>query len=190
MADNTDKLAEIASSLKKRTEREEAILAQPDLMDIICDAVASGGSVLELVQTYDIRYTKIMRFIHGNPDHQKLYDQALKDREEWFIETLMRELRSIGLVDIRKLYDEKGALLPPNKWPDSEARAVSQIETCEKQGAHGYVEGTITKVKLHDKIKALHLHGKDLGKFLDRIEHSGTIKLDELIGGSFATDKK
>ncbi len=168
--------------------RLERLLASPDTLDTIFDNVASGGSLIDLVKAWGVNYGKLARWLFGDPERLKRYQEALQAREDWAKEAIIHEMTQIGMQDIRRLYAENGELLPVDRWPDDIARAVASIEVLEKQGAHGYSEGTITKVKLHNKVQALHLAGKDVGKFVDRTEHSGTIKLDEVIGGSIAAD--
>ena len=72
---------------------------------------------------------------------------------------LARELCAMATLDPRRLYDNKGGMLPVQKWPDDVSRAISSIETAEI----GYGEeavGSTHKVKFWDKGRALELVSK------------------------------
>lgn len=79
------------------------------------------------------------------------------------LDTLLKQMLAIARSDLRKIFDGSGALLPPNKWPDDVAMAVSGLEVVEMQGgmevsedgAPKHVPMYTKKVKLWDKVKAL-----------------------------------
>lgn len=93
-------------------------------------------------------------------------------------ETVLRELLKIATSDVRRLFDSKGALLPPEKWPDDVASAVSSVEIedlFEGFGDSRTQIGYTKKVKLWDKPKALELLGRHLKLYTDKVE----LKVDE-----------
>lgn len=104
-------------------------------------------------------------------------------------ETVLSELLKIATSDIRCLFDEKGAILKPDLWPDNIARCVSSIQVEELEE---YIDGQKTfvgytkKIKLWDKNRALEKLAKHLGLLIDKIEHSGKVTLEDLVTKSFA----
>jgi len=104
-------------------------------------------------------------------------------------EQILRELVAVGTSDVRNLLDEDNCVLPPSDWPDALGKAVSYIEVEEIYQGRGeareYV-GRVKKIKLWDKIKSLELLGKNLALWVDRVEHSGSVKLEDLITASIA----
>jgi hypothetical protein len=48
--------------------------------------------------------------------------------------------------------------------------------------------GEIKKFKLYDRLKALELRGKQLGMFIQKVEHSGKVSLEELVSAANRED--
>lgn len=160
----------------------------PEFLGSLCDHVASGGSVIALCRTLDIKYVNVIGWIHRAPERDKRYQEALTARAEWAMERVLQEIQLIGTVDIRRAYDASGALLPVNDMPDDVAAAVSGIETddiYEGFGTEREKVGETRKLKLIDKLKALELMGKNFGMFIDRHEIDiGKQTLEALVSGS------
>lgn len=91
---------------------------------------------------------------------------------------VLRELASVGFIDIGEAFDDEGSLLPLKKMPASVRRAVSSIETSSQVLDDGKAV-FVTKVKFWDKLKALELIGKNLKMFTDLHEHSGKFTLEQ-----------
>lgn len=101
-------------------------------------------------------------------------------------DTILRELLHLATSDLRKLFDEKGVLLPPDQWPDDSAIAVSSVEVdelWEGYGAERIQVGVTKKVKFWDKPKSLELLGKHLKLFTDKMEVSGKVTIEDLVAG-------
>lgn len=69
---------------------------------------------------------------------------------------ILSEYSRLGFSDIRKLFDDKGVLLPPNSWPDDIAAAVVSIDSKEtrlKDEKGNFINewDVVHKIKLHDK---------------------------------------
>jgi len=97
---------------------------------------------------------------------------------------VLGELVRIAKSDVRKLFDDNGGLLPPSQWPDDMAGAVASVEVDEIFQGYGEDRehiGYTKKVKLWKKEKALELLGKNLSLFVERVEVSGKISLEDLI---------
>ena len=108
-------------------------------------------------------------------------------------QTILSELLKLATSDIRQLFDEKGALLPPDQWPDNIARSVSSIqvdELFEFDNGQRNQTGYTKKIKLWDKNAALDKLAKHLGLLVDKVEHSGTVTLESLIAQSYGKKKE
>lgn len=79
-------------------------------------------------------------------------------------EQVLRELKRIGMSDIRKLYDETGRLKKVTELDDDTAAAVSSVEFEEVDRAE---IGRTVKIKCFDKTKALETLGRHLGLWKD-----------------------
>lgn len=87
---------------------------------------------------------------------------------------ILRELYAIVHSDLRKAFNpETGALLPPHKWPDDVAKAMSSIKVVEMTGAAAmggadgleHVPMYTKEVKFWDKNSAIDKAMKHLGMF-------------------------
>jgi len=174
-------------------ERETLVFQDPELMTKICRHVSSGGTVIQLCDLWKIHFADVMRFIRADTTRKELYNQSLADREEWTYERILMELRAIGTVDIRELYDDQGNLKHVKDWPSSAAAAVAGVDVFEEWAGGGEDRtqvGTVRKLKLIDKIKALELAGKTQKMFTDRVESTTVLKLEDLIHGSWGDNEK
>ena len=157
----------------------------------VCTHVTNGGALPELCKSRKLSYNQVITWIYSDPDRASAYESSLRARGEWFIQSILNELKDIALADIREAYDSNGTLLPPDKWPDSLARVVQAVETEEIYDGRGKDRqpiGTTKRLKMWDKLRALELLGKNLRMFKEEVEHSGTLSLEALVEGSMKPD--
>jgi phage terminase small subunit len=98
------------------------------------------------------------------------------ERTQVTADRVITEVARLGFSDLRKLFDDKGALLPIYQWPEDAAAAVSAVEVdelFEGFGENRVQVGYTKKVKLWDKGKALEMLGRHLKLWVDRIEATG-----------------
>lgn len=88
------------------------------------------------------------------------------ERVEVTADDTLRQIDEIASSDLRLLFDDAGALLPPRLWPDEIARAVSSFRVVTKKAGEGEVEH-VAEVKLWDKTRALEMKARHLGMFND-----------------------
>lgn len=90
----------------------------------------------------------------------------------------LRESASLAYSNVKALFDEHGNLLPIHQLPDHIAAAIGSIEVVKKNLAAGDGQtDTVHKIKLWDKPKNLEMLFKHLGLLVERLEHSGGIKI-------------
>lgn len=169
-----------------RCKSTDAYINEEGRIVEICDLIANGGSLTTFSQENNYIYSHIINWIQDDSDRKKLYEASLHARGEWVAQRLLAELGRISFIDARKIYKEDGSLKPVDEWPDDVAAAISGVEITEakydKDGEE--VSPSVKKVKLFDKLKALEMLGRNLKMFTDKIDHSGTMKLEELVVGS------
>lgn len=149
---------------------------QPILADIaikekfqdIIDNVSNGGSLINLCALWNIRYSDMMRIIRADDILSKRYNQALKDREEWAKERILKEVQSLSMFNIKDIFNLDGTLKKPAEMPPEFTAAIKEVTA----------DGDI---KFIDKLKALDLYHKQMGLFVDKKEISGTLSLETLI---------
>ncbi len=161
------------------------------LIETICECVAMGNSIITLARTWEIRYTVISKWIRAKPERKKLYDSAVEDRKEWFVERLLMEMKTIAVSDLRQLFNDDGSLKPPSEWSEEASQFISSIEInelFEGTGKERELIGHTKKIKLWDKSKSIDQLGKHLAMFIDRVEHSGKVTLADILAASYVVD--
>lgn len=102
---------------------------------------------------------------------------------------VLEEVRTLALTDvIGALYDDEGRPISPRSLPEAVRRCIASIEVeelYEGTGQDRVAIGRVRKIKVWDKLKAIDLLGKHLDLFRDRVEHSLSKSLEDLIAESY-----
>lgn len=184
-------MSDIIAEGRARRDRTLEKFNDPEFINDIAAHVANGGALTDFCQTLDLRYSDVVMWIYGDAARKELYEKMLNARGEWFIQSILSELRAIGMVDLRRAYDEKGNLLPISQMPADVARVIAGFEVDDitiGKGDDAQTIGQTKKIKLWDKLRALELLGKNLRMFVDQVEHTGKVTLEELVNGSMKPD--
>jgi hypothetical protein len=161
---------------------ESRLFSQDQTIDVICSFTAGGGALTDLCDSWGVRYGEVNNWINSDKERRTRYFDALEARKEWAVEKILKELRTLAMSDIRKLFDESGAMLPVDKWPEDIARAVEAVKVDEiTDHKTGQVLGYTRQVKLWSKTKALEMLARNLQMFLDRLELSKAKSLEDII---------
>lgn len=169
------------------------IFNDPELIDKICKHVASGGSAIHLAEIWEINYGALMNWVRDEDSRSAKYDKALLDRKEWAVERILVELNAIAMVDLKSAYNEDMSLKPISEWPKELRAAVKSVEQTELFETSDRVKtqiGWTKKVNLHDKLKALELLAKNHSMLTENVNHSGVVKLEDLVLASYENREK
>lgn len=125
-----------------------------------------------------------------NPKIQSLILKGSKRRSEqtgidaaW----LLKRLADEADADIADLYDENGILKPVDQWPDIWRKGLVQGIDVENEyigrGENREKIGTVTKIRVSDRVKRLELIGKhiNVGAFSEKLELSGNLTLESIL---------
>lgn len=179
-----------ASRKRQRTHAWLDLAEDPATLRAICDHVAEGGALPEWCRAQGVRFADVNAWLSADEGRRLLYDQAKKGRDEYLGEIVIRNLRQLADVDIAQAYDENGNVLPIADMPPELRRAIAGLEVFEEYQGRGenreYI-GQTKKIKLVDPAKAVELLGKYRRMFVDKVEHSGSLTLEDLVGGSMAS---
>lgn len=168
------------------TSRTRAVIENPDTLQTILDNTSNGGSLIDLCQMWNVRYSDIFRWIYEDEKRRAAYNAAERARGEWFIQRVLKEIRDLGVVNIKDIFDDHGNLKDLKDIPTATAAAISYVETFEEYSAGKNPEylGRTRKIRLNDKLKALELIGKNFFMFVDvrRVEGDVAIvhKVDQV----------
>lgn len=171
------------------SEKFEEFVSDPENFGRFLDHIANGGAGPPFCRAHGIGFHYMVRWINADSSRQKQYEISLLARKEWVIESLLGELRSIAFIRVSDLYNADMSLKHPSEWPDHVAGCIKEIEQIEYFEGYGRDKehvGHIKKLKMHDKIKAIELLGKNLALFVETQRHEIGETLGDLIMRSVA----
>lgn len=174
----------------KLTQDEIDLESNPDTIEELCANVSAGGTLPGFCELKRVRYGMIAPWVYGDPARLKAYQQATLARADWVEQTIFQQLHAIATLDLRGAYSPDGEVLPMDQWPADLARAVSGFKSEGQYSAEGEHLGDKKELKLLDKLKAIELLMKNKRMLSDRLEHSGSVSLEQLVTDSRAESPK
>lgn len=96
-------------------------------------------------------------------------------------------IADLAFYDIADLFADDGSLKAVHDIPVAMRNAIAGIEVEELWEGRGEAReriGNLHKVKLADRKGSLELLGRHLKLFTDKVEHSGTVTLEEILTAS------
>jgi len=144
------------------TDAVEPWMSNPKVADDILRHVADGGTLMEWARAYGVSYTVLAGWIASDKDRSTGYKLALKMRDEYLTEMVVRNLRMYADFDPAEMFDADGRLLNIKDMPERIRRALSAMEIGEG------LDGEVTKrVKWIDPGRAIELLGKYRKMFVE-----------------------
>lgn len=115
-------------------------------------------------------------------------DKAVEEKVIVTKAEILNGLKNIAALDLRKLYDANGVLLPVKDWPDEIATSLQGVKTLEEfeKSLNGSMEkiGETKEIKLGDRKAAWDLLGKHLKLWSDTTVNVN-LSLEDLVNKSF-----
>lgn len=174
-------------------EKETQFYQGQDTIQKLCRHIASGGLLLDFVESHGVLYGDVKRWIDADPTRKELFTQAMSHNQDLKTEKLLRELARAGFSDIRKLYDEKGNLKNVADLDDATAAALNSIEVFEEFEGFGrerHQIGVTKKIKMIDKLKALELYGKTFAAYTEKVQANLNLSLEDIVAASWEPKKE
>ncbi len=172
----------------EENDKLNTLMTRPDTMTRICTHIASGGMLIDLCEAWAVPYGQMLEWIHSDDNRNKLYQRSMQSLMFWAMDTVLKELKHIGTVDLALAYKDDGSLKHPKEMPVEVRRCIAGIEVMEEfegVGKDRELIGYTKKVKFHDKIKALELIGKKFAMWIDHSKIDVTNKsIEELVDAS------
>lgn len=160
-----------AKEQRQLGRRLRLLKAAKRTLDVILSHVRNGGSLIDLCDTWQVRYSDVIAWVREDKapgGRSELYDQACRDRSEWTDEMVLSEIRLRCRLDPRRLYHADGTRKKVHELDADVARMVDEVKA----------DGTI---KFFGKKEALELAGKNRKLYTDNVNHSGELKLEDLL---------
>jgi hypothetical protein len=180
--------------MEDRVSRTAALVGAEGFLERYCEHLANGGDGPSYCMDRDVRYSDVLRWVVADEERKVCVGAAESAGAKWFVASIMAELKKVGMVDIGKAYDERGALLPMQDIPPEVRACIVAVESEELYdgvGAMRTMVGYTKRIKFSDKLKALELLGKNLQMFIDtsRVIHTGRVTLEDLVMASNSTQE-
>ena len=125
----------------------------------------------------------------GNVKVKEYVENKLKPKFEKYDitqERILQEYAKIAFLNPKHLFNNDGTLKGIHEIDDDTIAAINGVEVqeiFEGSGKDREQVGTLHKLKIVDKKGALDSLAKIQGMFIDKVEHSGKITIDDLITG-------
>ena len=164
----------------------ERLTNNPDAMENIFNHVAQGGSLVELAKMWDIPYWAIAGYT-SQEGRDKVLNRAMVLRSEYWIEKLKGLVQELTESNIKDFFKDDGTLKRIDEMPEVKSAAIQSlkiVEYFEGSGKEKMQVGFTKEIKFWDKTKSIEMLAKILGMFVEKHEHSHTIKLEDLVGAS------
>lgn len=87
-------------------------------------------------------------------------------------ERVLAAIAEIAFGDLRRMFDENGALKRPTDWDDETAAAVAGIEVITVSKGEGEIEH-VAKIKRADRLRALDMLARHHSLYNDKLELTG-----------------
>jgi len=99
---------------------------------------------------------------------------------------ILKALHELATSDIGDLFTPMGSLKDLGDMTPAARRTIQSIEVHEifDRNDKDHVIGLVKKIKFWDKPKSLELLGKNKKLFTDKVEHTGTLTLEQLVHAS------
>lgn len=151
-------------------------------ISIICNHVASGGSVIDLCETWEVPYAEVRNWIRLDKDRKERFAQAMEDRSEYERESIIMELSNIKSAKQTDFFDEENKIKHPSEWTPAMKSIVKEIILNDDR--------EVVKVVFWNKEKALELLGKKNQLYTENHKVEGHMTLEQLVAASRGDDGK
>lgn len=134
-------------------------------------------------KTANEQSTRLLAKVHIQK-YLQAKEKKIEEKIDVTVEKIIREYSRIAFFDPRKLFNDDDNLKQMTELGDEDAAVIGGLDVenlYEGRGKDRENVGTLKKVKLVDKIRALDSLAKIKGLFVEKVEHSGKITIDDLI---------
>lgn len=169
---------------ESRAAALERVTSDPNIMLQVVEHITTGGTLIELCETWGVPYLAVSRWIKADKTRSSLYEEAKAERSAWVEERLLKELRLIAMANPADAFNDDHSVKDIKDMPESTQRVIQDItvnELWETTGEGRTQIGEVKRVRFYNKTEAIQLAAKNLGLLIDRRELSITRKLEDIV---------
>lgn len=160
-------------------ERTRAALSDPDFIEDLCEDIADGKTLSEVVRERNIKYKLVFEWIAGDEVRVAAYEKAIQARGQGYRDSVLEQLKAATQADFLDAVNEDGSIKSPSEIPPSLRPVVVGYE--ESTTADGRVT---RRIKAADKLRAAELLGRTGAMFTDKVDLGGKLTLEQLVMAS------
>jgi hypothetical protein len=169
---------------ESRSAAFERVTSDPLIMLQVVDHITTGGTLIELCETWGVPYLAFYRWIKADMSRTSLYEEAKEERAAWVEERILKELRLIAIANPADAFNSDQTVKPLDQMPEATQRVIQEITVNElwETNENGRQQvGEVKRIKFYSKTEAIQLAAKNLGLLIDRKELSITRKLEDIV---------
>jgi hypothetical protein len=164
-----------------RLQRREAFIfriSEPEIFEDICDRISDGATLSDIAREMNANYRWVYSWFHDTdfPERAEAFEIAKAARDSLMKEDVIGQIHRLATMDIREAFDDAGNLKAISNIPEHLAKGISSIDTSYDQ------QGVETKkIKFVDRGQMLALGGRRQKMFVDKVEMSGQMSLEQAV---------
>ena len=163
---------------KQRREQFMSRMAEPETFEQICDDVADGKTMIDVAVELNANFRWLYSWVNDEffPERKQAWDSAETARDIFQKESIVGQLHRLGNMDIREAFDGNGNLLPIHQIPEHIAKGIASIDVSTSEDGE-----TTKKLRFTDRGQMLALGGRRHRMFVDKVEVSGQMSLEQAV---------
>lgn len=158
------------------------------LIEDCCMAIANGYTMTEWCRSKGINYGSFRSELRRTKMFEVRIMEAELAREEWLKEELLKLMRDITQLNPQSCFDDKGHYLGINGLPENAAKLIKKAKVRLQSNGPDEPPDEILEIEFYDKQKSIDQIGKYIQMFVERIEVSHKVTLEETVTRSFEAD--
>ena len=165
----------------ERRERFNMAAKEPEFLEVLCDRIADGETLVDITRGMGANFRWMYEWLNDMnfPERREKYNEAENARDASMKEDIVGQIHRLSNVNVKDMFDDSGNLKRISDLSDHVAKAVASIDVTENE------KGEVTKkIRMVDKGQMLTLGGRRQRMFVDRVDVSGQMSLEQAVNES------
>jgi hypothetical protein len=165
-------------SRRERREYFASKVSEPEALELICDRLSDGETLADLARDFKANYRWLFEWLNDpeHPDRAAMVERAMQARDSMSQEEVVGQLHRLATLDVRGAFNTNGDMKQITDMPATMAKAISSIDVTENE------RGEVTKkIRFVDRGQMLGLSGRRHRMFVDRVDMTGQVSLEQAV---------
>lgn len=162
-------------TVEKNIEKKPVAI-DASLIEDLCHLVANGGSVVKFCRIHQLNYSYFMSALRLNKAYEAMYVQACIDREEWFKDTLLEEMKDMLEANISDVFNGNNEIKPLRDIPRDITKNIKSFKkSVNTEGYDSYA------IEMYDRQKSIDQLGRHYDMFIEKKQIDVRMSLEDTI---------